>query len=514
MFIGDVKLRALQQCRLIFSGSLLIALPAVTLAQQTPETTLLASARLVVLDVSVQDTKGHPVIDLDQSQFVITEGKTVETVRYFEAPAQHMLPAGQMIVRSSADLKKIGDAPVTLLVLDELNTPFADRAYAQTRMIRYLEKQPTVMPSPTLLVAAGDAHFVVLHDYTQSRDELLDKVRHHFPDYPWTMMRQDAGDQMTRTLGALDQIADSSRGTPGRKNVIWVGMGYPSIDETGMAERDAKKLSDAIELVTRRLMEARVTLYTIDPGGPKVTPPAQVISGSGDSASGTGPALGPFDPSSVDFSQLALVTGGRVLFARNDVDHEIAEEIGEGNSYYTISYVPQSQSDAAAAYRQIHVTMKDPTLHAVTRDGYFPAPRPVEKVEMSDTVKQPKQLSFDLMSAAQSNLVYNGLSVIATRSSSGFDIKVGAQGMKWTPQENGDRLAVVTVLGVAYSAKGKPLNERAAQLTEIIRPDAGIDKNTWVTLSFSFSTPPGTARVRLVVRDAGTGAIGTADPKP
>jgi hypothetical protein len=245
-----------------------------------------------------------------------------------------------------------------------------------------------------------------------------------------------------------------------------------------------------------------------------VTPPAQVISGSGDSAAGTGPALGPFDPLSVDFTQFALVTGGRVLFARNDVDQEIAEEIGEGNSYYTISYVPQSQSDVATAYRQIHVTMKDPTLQAVTRGGYFPAPLPVDKVEKSGAVKQSKQLSFDLMTAAQSNLVYNGLSVIATRSSSGFEIKVGTEGMKWVPQENGDRLAEVTVLGVAYSAKGKPLNQRAAQLTERIGPDAVVGRNTRVTVSFAFSTPPGTARVRLVIRDAGTGAIGTGDPKP
>jgi hypothetical protein len=328
-------------------------------------------------------------------------------------------------------------------------------------------------------------------------------------------MRQNAGDQMTRTLGALDQIADSSRGTPGRKNVIWVGVGYPSIDETGMSEHDAKELSDAIELVTRRLMEARVTLYTIDPGGPQVTPPAQLITGSGASAAGTGPALGPFDPSDVDFTQFAISTGGTVLFARNDVDKEIAEEIGEGNSYYTISYVPTGDTDPNIDYRRIQVTMKDPNLQAVTRDGYFVAPPPVEKVVTADTKKpQPKQLSYDLVSAAQTNLVYNGLHVDAKRSNDGYSIKVGTAEMKWTPQPNGDKTAEVTVFAVAYSAKGKPVGERASQLTERIGPNDPINPHTQITVTFPFSIPPATTRVRLVIRDAGTGAIGTADAKP
>lgn len=483
-------------------------------AQEATVTAFHISTRLVVLDVSVRDRAGRFVTGLDKSQFVVTEGKAVQAIKYFEGPDQHMLPAGQMIVHGSVDLRKIGNAPVTLLVLDELNTPFADRAYAQGMMIKYLQKQAAIMPSPTLLVAAGDSHFTVLHDYTQSRDDLMDSVRHHFPDYPWTMMRQNAGDQMTRTLGALDQIADSSRGTPGRKNVIWVGSGYPSIDETGMAEHDAQELTNAIGIVTRRLMEARVTLYTIDPGGPQVAPPAQLFSGSDGSGAASSPSLGPFDPSDVDFAQFALATGGRVLFARNDIDHEIAEETGEGNSYYTISYRPASDSDATKVYRQIRVTMKDPSLQAVTRDGYFTAPPPVEKVETNASQKQPRQLSYDLISAAQTNLIYNGLHVEAVRMNNGYSIKVRTSEMQWVAQENGERLAEVTVLGVAYGAKGKSVSKRAVQLTERIGPKDALDKRTQVTLTFPFAIPPATARVRLVVRDSGTGAIGTADPKP
>ncbi len=327
------------------------------------------------------------------------------------------------------------------------------------------------------------------------------------------MMRQSGGDQMSRTLGALDQIADSSRGTPGRKNVIWVGAGYPSIDETGMSDRDAQALTDAIQLVMRRLMDSRVTLYTIDPGGPQVTAPAQTLAGDAGAIS-TGSALGPFDSGEVDFTHLAELTGGHVLFARNDVDREIAEQVEESGAYYTLSYVPTGDSDAAQSYRQIRVRTKDPALRAVTRDGYFADKGPIEKVETDARIKQPKQLSFDIRSAAMSRLAYNGLHLRTERLKDGFAIKVAARDLQWNERADGTRSAELTVFAIGFNARGSSLIERAAELTEQIGPQDALKEKSPVTLTFHMPVPPSAKRVRLVVRDAGTGAIGTADALP
>lgn len=479
-----------------------------------PPLQIQVNSRLVLLDVTVTDKLGHPITNLGRDQFVVTEDKVPQTIKTFEAPGTHTLPAGKLLVRSSGDLAKIGMAPVTILVLDELNTPFADRAYAQQMMEKYLQQQPAVMPSPTLVLAVGDSSFSVIHDYTQDREALLNGIRHHFPDYPWTLQRQSAGDQMSLTLGALDQIADSSRGTPGRKNVIWVGTGYPSVDETGMAARDVEQLTDAIEIVTRRMMGARVTLYTIDPGGPKPTVASQLITGGGGSSVGTGSTFGTFNPSDVDFVSFATATGGTVLFARNDLTKELTEEVGEGDTYYTIGYVPTGDSDAAKPYRAIQVTMKDPSLTATTRQGYFANATPVERVQTDQKKKEPKQLSYDLLSAAKSTLTYNGLQVKAVHTGSGFTISVGAKAMQWVSQADGNRVAEATVFAVAYDARHRPISNGAAELTERIGPGDSIDKSTRITLTFPFVLPPRAAMVRLVVRDAGTGAIGTADVRP
>ena len=44
--------------------------------------------------------------------------------------SDHRMPvSGQAIVNSAADLKKIGDAPVTVLVFEELNSRFEDMSF-------------------------------------------------------------------------------------------------------------------------------------------------------------------------------------------------------------------------------------------------------------------------------------------------------------------------------------------------------------------------------------------------
>src|ERR1035438_1372388 len=97
-------------------------------AAQAPAT-LHVDTQIVLLDVSVTDASGRPVTDLRQDEFRITEKKVPQTIASFEPPSAHALPAvdvGKVVVDSTADLGKIGEAPVTLLVLDELNMTFAD----------------------------------------------------------------------------------------------------------------------------------------------------------------------------------------------------------------------------------------------------------------------------------------------------------------------------------------------------------------------------------------------------
>jgi VWFA-related protein len=202
--------------------------------------------REVVLDVVVTDRKGNFVNGLTQNDFTILEDKVNQKITSFQPPSAHMRSPDAPAVNSSADLGKIGNAPVTILVLDELNTQFADMVYARGSMEKWLSQQPAKLTQPTALMVASDEKFAVIHDYTQNRDELLVALKKYFPSYPFRMSKggsvgPDAGTRMAMSLGTLVQIAQASTGTPGRKNVIWVGVGFPSLtldDVSGAKEAE------------------------------------------------------------------------------------------------------------------------------------------------------------------------------------------------------------------------------------------------------------------------------------
>jgi hypothetical protein len=83
------------------------AQPGLPATATTP--VLKVNARIVVLDVVVTDKDSHVVHGLARGDFTIYEDKALQTIRTFEAPDQHRLPAG-VAIDSTADLAKAPNA--------------------------------------------------------------------------------------------------------------------------------------------------------------------------------------------------------------------------------------------------------------------------------------------------------------------------------------------------------------------------------------------------------------------
>jgi len=494
--------------------------------QQTvePGSTITINSRLVVLDVVVVDKSGRPVTNLDRSKFVVYEDKVQQTIKDFEPPSEHAMPTGaavKPVVNSVADLPKIGPAPVNVLVFDELNTPFNHLAFARQQMEKYLKSLPEVLPVPTLFVAAGNSKMAVLHDYTQSRAELLKSVQTHTADVDFTQMLaslnggktgNDYG--MTETLGALTQIAEAVQGVPGRKNVIWIGKGYNNaLDLQNLSQSDHDRVMAQIKTVTDKMLAARVTLYSIDPEGPAAAQEMTPTSIDPTSVSSPGTSIGDFGDN-MGFYQFATATGGRVITGRNDLDAQFAEISKEGTEYYTLTYVPTSASDTARPYRRIRVIVNDPNLTAMTRDGYFGGAATVAVVSLDKKVKQPAEIRFDLLNAARTTLPYTGLHMTAQPVKNGFNLLVNANDLNFVSQPDGNRVAEVTVVAVCYNAKGKETSQHAAELKQELSATDQILPNSRVGFAFPMMVPGFTDHVRFVMRDAATGTMGSAEGKP
>jgi VWFA-related protein len=476
------------------------------------------NARIVILDVVVTDKAGNLVPGLTKDDFTIYEDQTQQTIRSFERPEQHVLPAG-VSINSTADLAKAPDAPITLLVLDELNTRFEDMSFARNSLEKYLNAQPALLTQPTALIAATNTKFQLLQDYTLNRQAVLTALKNHFPEYPWRLMQSGktgpgAAERLAMSLGSLEQIAEAVSGHPGRKNVIWVGRGFPAVNTQDSTDLQAAVIEKAMQHVIDIMRDARITLTTIDPTANTTTivdveTPEDLDMAEG--ANGADPMAG-----DVNFQLLAPATGGRVYLSRNDVDSEIATSIRDGSNYYTLSYTPTSENDAAQPYRHIRIKMGRPGLTATTRNGYYiqsasPAPNSAPAVLKQNLDK----IAFDLGAAANSQLVYTGLQVTAHRLAdppNTFSVEIGARDLSVQPKSDGDSQAEITLMIASFNQQKKLIAHQIQETTAPIQPDATPAQRAEFRIQAAI--PADAVRVRVIARDIVSGKMGTADLNP
>ncbi len=460
--------------------------------------------RLVVLDMVVTDAKGNVVTDLKRENFHVEEDGKPQDIQNFELAGAHTIDP-QLTVDSTADLDKLAPrAPVNIIVLDEFNTRFEDMAFARYSLKKFLEKQPDKLPAPTIMLAVNLEKFTVVHDYTQSKDELIQALDKHLVAYPWQQAQGAwVGERYATAFLTMRRVAEAVRGHPGHKNMIWIGRGFPSLNYARLTVQSQDHLENAVRSCVMMLRNARITLYTVDPAGVMVNP----------SEYGGGPiANDPFG-GNYEFDRIARSTGGGSLYGRNDVDAEIGTAIHDGASFYTLTYRPNNPpAPDDKKFRKIKVTVDRPDLKVLTREGYFPS-SPAAPV---DTQNPSRRLQVDLLAAATSTMVYDGAPVAVAPSSEpgAYTIHIDAKGLDWSVADGTTpRQAEVILLVATFDKKGKELTQVAkefkANAPTTVPPNGRLNRS--IDITTKVDPDPKAVRARFVVRVSSTGRIGTAD---
>lgn len=461
-------------------------------------------AKTVILDVVVTDKQGHAVTNLTQDSFTILEDRQPQRITSFERPGVHPL-AGDVRIESTADLdRKAPGAPVDLIVLDEINTRFEDMAFARYSLKKYLDAQPGKLSQPTMLVAVDLHHMTVLKDYTQDKASILSALNRHLSQYPYHLDTSSwTAERFSAAFGALMQVAEATVGHPGHKNMIWIGRGFPDVRTDTMQPEDEAQLADAIELCINMLRDARITLYSVDPAGVPSAPTPDV-----DGVDVADPFGGNFQ-----FNDVAAATGGKAFFGRNDVNVEIGASVRDGASFYTLSYTPTDASDAAKPFRRIRVVMKDPSLRAVAREGYY-APR----ASVASNTKSPSiadRSKFDLLGASETTLIYDGVPIALSRSEKDpavIRLHIGREGIAWAGV-GAEQTAKLQILYAIFDRKDKLLSRTAKDLAvkNSSNPDEPDSQPGDINLLFRLPRNEAAARLRVVVRMTDSGKVGAAN---
>ncbi|HVG91793.1 MAG TPA: VWA domain-containing protein, partial [Alphaproteobacteria bacterium] len=396
------------------------AFTATSFAQQKagnqPETStvLKVKTRLVVVDVVARDSKGAPVTDLKQDDFSILEDGKEQKVRIFSfqgpgtasSALSQTLPAAPNTIDNLPHFQS--DRALNIILLDALNTNRVNQAIARDAMLKYLEKLPENEPIAVYLL--GD-RLRLLQDFTTDPAALKEVVRSFkgkTSRYLNTaadgasidalppglaqdpILRQMATqihlfqDQLAvnfldlrvqTTLSALNSLARTLSGYPGRKNLIWVSEAFPfAVMLTNITHKSSfndRNYSPEIARTGNLLSDAQIAIYPIDVGG--LTGPIALNSGTVNLRS-EGDPVG--TPSHVDehstMNDLAERTGGRAFYNGNNLENAVRESINDGSSYYTLGYYPENH-DWNGAFRKIQLKLQRSGVKLRYRIGYFAA---------------------------------------------------------------------------------------------------------------------------------------------
>jgi VWFA-related protein len=481
-------------------------------AQQGPSDTptIQVMSRLVFLDVTVLDKKGRPVVNgLTKDDFTITEDKRPQAIFSFEAPQTHTISA------LAGDDNPEGKAPVTIFVLDLLNSSFEDFSFIRYSVRKYLAPQPPRLSSPAEMMVIGNRSLELMQGPTRNKADLLYALDHLPPviPYKWASVSFD-GERFYQSLDALQQISLQNKGVPGRKNIVWVGHGSPSFSTWHWTQQMVHEVQQYMHTTTNMLVDARITLFVIYPGLKvghfvNLTGKSPVPISAADAAENIDNDH-PF-AENINFGVFVNETGGQLFYNHNDVDAEIGRSQQLGSEYYTLTYQPHG-GDADGKFRQIRVTLRDHNLRAVTKTGYYAPDR-------NAPIDPRWHTKLNLAEAARATVPYAALDLKISgivrhpeNHTADITLLLQSKGIDWQAIGNGKSSAEITLAAASVTANQDIVASKVQTLYLSAPTQDPSHLGKLVThLQITVRVPSKTRSIRVLTETANGGRIGAAD---
>jgi VWFA-related protein len=331
-------------------------LAAAASAQQTGVAVQLGIGR-ISLDVVVTAKSGPPVAGLQQQDFTLLDNKHPQTITSFKAVAGR-------------------EAPIeVIVVIDAVNATVQNVGYERIEIDKFLRAEGGHLAYPIAFAVLTDSGMQIVGNFSTDGNALsaaLQQVDSGLRTFGRSAGLAGAAERWKLSLGALRQLVASKIPRPGRQIMVWISPGW-SLLAGPSAELDSnqeKQIFADIASLSTRLLQARVTLYGVDP------------LGSGESMMRTSYykdfLKGVSKPSEVNLGDLslpvlAIQSGGLALNSSNNIAGLIQECVADAAPYYEISF-DSSAAERPDEYHHLEVKVGKPGLTARTRQGYYAQP--------------------------------------------------------------------------------------------------------------------------------------------
>jgi len=541
-------------------------------AAQTTPVVLRVTTRLVQVSVIVRDGKGHHIPGLTKDDFTLMELGQAQTISLFSeqvvapvtaTPPRMITPTGALIFSNRFEESPGLPVGATVILIDALNTPISDFAYARTEIINFLHK---LQPQDRVALYGLASRLFVLHDFTNDARSLLQSLEHakanpsnNRPgaedlqasdigndnlDAFISAAEQRAADMNTvnrvqATAVVLASIAGHLAELPGRKNLVWVSASFPFQIGTGTAADDPgpgnpaggpgrsmpgpssnqryQTFEKEIERASQTLTSADVAIYPVDARGMvgfrNLSPSVRALPRTQTKSrvpAPSAPALGV--PSRLNTDTMEVMadrTGGKAFFNTNDIGGAIRHAIDDADATYVLGYYP-TNSQWDGRFREITVDVKRPGAHVRYRKGYFAYAEPAvdiqrQKERMEQVIASPLQdAQWRLRVAVTPKTEPAGRKIAA-------EVEIDASRLSFR-MDGEKRIADVQIAWPQYGVGGRAAGGTTETLNIVFSPQAyEACQRDGLKFSREVAISNGAVLVRFVACDLGSGAIGSVD---
>jgi VWFA-related protein len=498
-----------------------------------------SSTRLVQVNVVVQNEKGVPITGLKKEDFtVLDNGKPQEIAFFSAAVPSHTVPRplAPMVFTNRSDLKGQDPGATVVILFDSLNTSFEDQAYARHHILRFLQ---SVKPQDRVAIFALTTHLLALHDFTEDVASLQSSVARFSPqllaafdashpdnfhvpalasDPSWRVFEGHVNNasgeiadsyiinRFQITYAAVLALADYVANIPGHKSLVWVSDGIPiqlGSDRIGIPDRDDFRIDNSsvpgmpgssdLSGLARLLNRVDMAIYPIDAHGVEVDDSASAFHMRQDQRD--------------SFRVLADDTGGKAFYGTNDITGAINSAVEDNRYTYALGFYP-NHGVWDGKFRKIKINLDVSGSRLRYRRGYF-AFR--ERSENEVTMRT------DLAEAGRSPLDATALGVtvrgktLAPTSTRRLQLQVTLDAKQFLLHDQDNRKqGGLDLLFLQKDSAGNFLAAEKQHFDVNFKPrEYDALAKSGLVLQHRLSINPTAAEIRVLVRDSGSGSLGS-----
>jgi len=316
----------------------------------------------ISIDVVVEGKDGKPVAELEPTDLTLLDNGQPHKILGFRRT-------------DGTTGNKVDPPEEVIIVLESVNMPYQAVTLLRLQVEKFLRANGGHLAQPTSVFVFASEGLRIQPAPSKDGNALADAINTSVGTV--RSRGSAAGDyglaeQFQSSVQTLNSIAENEKRKPGRKMVIWLGNGWPLLNQRQFEsvktnELERQYLDDILRL-SKVLREARVSLYLV------------YTLNSADDRYLFEDYLKPVkefhkaSAGNVSAQVLAQQTGGRVMEPSNDIAGQIAACIGDIGTYYTLIFgVPPAAEPNE--YHELRVQVDRPGLSGRTTSGYYNQPQ-------------------------------------------------------------------------------------------------------------------------------------------